>query len=430
MQPALRSDTKPLSVVVVGAGVFGATAALELRERGHEVTIVDRGPVPHERASSTDVSKMVRMDYGSDVFYHELAEAAIEGWERWNVEWPRPLYHAQGFLVLASDRMRPGGFEHESHRVLVERGYAPERVDGAALTRRFPAWNAQRYPDGYLSPRGGWVESRAVVARLLGLAEAAGAILRSAAFEGLLERGTRVAGVRVRPFAGGPTPEVVVPLGGQLPGGPDGPRTSASEEIAADRVVVCAGAWTPVLLPWLEGVLRPVAQPVLHFAVGDPAPWRPPRFPPFAADIAGTGWYGFPALADGSLKLGHHAEGRLVHPDRPGMVAAEHVERARAFLVDSLPALAHAPVVASRVCLYCDAFDGDLLVASDPGREGLTVASGGSGHAFKFAPVLGALVADAVEGRPNRWSERFRWRAEGYARTEQARCDIPTGADP
>jgi sarcosine oxidase / L-pipecolate oxidase len=401
-----RSDTEPLAIVVVGAGIFGVTAALELVGRGHEVTLLDRGPVPHERASSTDVSKMIRMDYGSDVFYHELAEAAIDGWELWNTEWPRALYHDEGFLVLARGSMRPGGFEHESHRVLIERGYRPERVDGAELARRFPAWNADRYRDGYLSPRGGWAESGAVVARLLDSAQTAGARLGSAAFAGLIARGSRVAGVRVRPADGG------------------------AHEIAANHVVVCAGAWTPALLPWLEGILRPVAQPVLHFGVDDPAAWRPPRFPPFAADIAGTGWYGFPALEDGRLKLGHHAEGHVMHPDDPGKVSAEHVERARQFLADSLPTLADAPVVGSRVCLYCDAFDGDLLVAPDPDREGLTVASGGSGHAFKFAPLLGALIADVVEGRANRWSERFRWRAEGRSRKEQARRTMSTGADP
>ena len=93
------------SVVIVGAGVFGAVAALELRERGHAVTLVDRGAVPNADASSTDISKMIRMDYGADVFYHELAEAALDGWDRWNADWPEPLYHEEGFLVLAPGPM-------------------------------------------------------------------------------------------------------------------------------------------------------------------------------------------------------------------------------------------------------------------------------------------------------------------------------------
>ena len=70
--------------VIVGGGVFGCTTALELLSRGWSVSIINPGTPPHADASSTDVSKVVRMDYGSDIFYHELGEIAIEGWKRWN----------------------------------------------------------------------------------------------------------------------------------------------------------------------------------------------------------------------------------------------------------------------------------------------------------------------------------------------------------
>jgi glycine/D-amino acid oxidase-like deaminating enzyme len=71
--------------------------------------------------------------------------------------------------------------------------------------------------------------------------------------------------------------------------------------------------------------------------------------------------------------------------------------------------------------MYCDSYDGDLFIAEDPAREGLVVASGGSGHAFKFAPVLGAIVADVLEERDNRFASRFAWRRLGRVKTEQAR---------
>lgn len=382
------------AVVVVGAGVFGAVTALELRDRGYSVTLVDRASVPHVDASSTDISKMIRMDYGADVFYHELAEAALEGWDRWNADWPAPLYHAEGFLVLAPEEMRPGGFEYESHRVLRERGYEPERLDAKLLAERFPAWNGDKYPDGYLSPRGGWAESGAVVARLLEMCAVAGVTLRTGAgVAGLVEGDAGVEGVRLD----------------------DG------ERIPATQVIVAAGAWTPLLVPAAAPLLRSVAQPVLHFGVEHPDEWRGPHFPPFAADISGSGWYGFPALDDGRLKLGHHGEGHPVHPDRRGEVSEEHVAHARAFLAESIPPLAGAPLVGTRVCLYCDSFDGDLLIDRVPGHGGLVVASGGSGHGFKFAPVMGEIVADTLEGYDNRWSQRFRWREAGPPSREEAR---------
>ena len=57
--------------------------------------------------------------------------------------------------------------------------------------------------------------------------------------------------------------------------------------------------------------------------------------------------------------------------------------------------------------MYSDSWDGHLWIDRDPQREGLVVAAGDSGHAFKFAPVLGSIIADALEEKTN---PRFRWR--------------------
>ena len=55
-----------MRTVIAGAGIFGATAAVALARRGHRVTLVDPGPLPHPLAASTDISKVVRLEYGPD----------------------------------------------------------------------------------------------------------------------------------------------------------------------------------------------------------------------------------------------------------------------------------------------------------------------------------------------------------------------------
>jgi glycine/D-amino acid oxidase-like deaminating enzyme len=87
--------------------------------------------------------------------------------------------------------------------------------------------------------------------------------------------------------------------------------------------------------------------------------------------------------------------------------------------------LADAPIVYTRVCLYCDTNDGHFWIATDPDRAGLVIAAGDSGHGFKFAPVLGEIIADAVEGKPNPLLHKFRWRPEVRAgeQREAARFD-------
>src|SRR5437868_15047781 len=88
------------NVLVVGAGIFGITTALEMKARGYHVAVLDPGPLPHPLAASTDISKVVRMEYGADDTYMEMAEQAYDGWLQWNAELGETLFHNVGVLVL------------------------------------------------------------------------------------------------------------------------------------------------------------------------------------------------------------------------------------------------------------------------------------------------------------------------------------------
>lgn len=384
------------SALVIGAGAFGLTTACELRRRRWTVTVLDAGRVPHEGAASTDVSKIVRMDYGADRLYTAMAEAAMQGWDEWNERWPAPLYHQDGFVLLSSEPMQPGGFEYESFTLLAQRGHPVTRLRDLDRSLALPEWNQDRYPDGYFNARAGWAESGRVVERLLHEARGLGAqVSEDAPFAALAESGGRVRGV----------------------------STASGEQHEADVVIVAAGAWTPSLLPHLSDAMWTTAQPVIHVDTGRDHRWRAPSFPVWAADIARTGWYGFPALESGALKIGHHGSGRRIDPAGPREVLLSEEARARDFLRENLTALADAPIVYRRLCLYCDTFDGDFWIDHDPERPGLVVAAGDSGHGFKFAPVIGGLIADVVEGRRNEWADRFSWRRRLHDRREAARAD-------
>ena len=71
-------------VLVVGAGIYGITTALELKARGYHVAVLDPGPLPHPLAASTDISNVVRMEYGAVETYMEMVELAYLGWRQWN----------------------------------------------------------------------------------------------------------------------------------------------------------------------------------------------------------------------------------------------------------------------------------------------------------------------------------------------------------
>jgi glycine/D-amino acid oxidase-like deaminating enzyme len=382
------------SVVIVGCGIFGLSAALELRRRGFSVDVVDRDRVPAPAASSTDVSKAVRMDYGADEFYAELAERALDGWRAWNRRWDRPRFHEVGILLLARRSMDEGGFEHDSFETMRRRGVPVERLGRERLAERFPAWAGSPYPDGYFNPRAGWAESGAVVASLAVEARAAGVVFHEEVSDPrLIERGSQVAGLAI-----------------------------AGEPLEAPCVIVTAGAWTPGLVPAAAAFVRAVGQPVLLLEPPDPSPFAGERFPVWCADIANTGWYGFPVTADGALKIGNHGPGRSHAAGAPLAVGPDERERCLRFARETFSSLAGgAPVRASRLCLYADTPDGDFLIDHVPGRSGLVVATGGSGHAFKFAPLLGGIIADVVERRPGLVASRFAWRRPRAGPAEQAR---------
>src|SRR4051812_29279202 len=175
-------------ITVAGAGVFGVTAALTLRKRGHPVRLLDPGPLPHPLAASTDISKVVRLEYGADEPYTALAERALEGWRRWNRDLGEPLFHETGVLFLRQGPLGAGTLEQDSFEVLSRRGHPIERLDAAAIRARFPAWNAERYPAAIHDREGGFVESGRVVSRLVARAQADGVELREGTSFGQLLR--------------------------------------------------------------------------------------------------------------------------------------------------------------------------------------------------------------------------------------------------
>jgi glycine/D-amino acid oxidase-like deaminating enzyme len=373
-------------VIVIGAGINGVTAAIELKKRGHGVILVDPGPLPHHLAASTDISKAVRAAYGADEDYTELAERSIKLWRKWNEEFGIELYHETGVMFVRQREMKLGDFEYETFKMLQRRGRKVERMNSAQLWRRFPAWNPKLFQDGVLELEAGYAESGRAVATLIQRAESIGVELRSnSRFAHLDEHDHRIEGIILH----------------------------NGERIAGDRVVMAVGAWTPYLLPFTKKFFRASGQPVFHLKPPQPDLFAPERFPVFGADITTTGYYGFPLNRDGIVKIANHGPGREMSPESPDRaVTSGEEENLRRFLSWAFPALADAPIVYTRVCMYCETHDGNFWIAPDPEREGLVIAAGDCGHGFKFAPVLGEIIADAVEGKPNPILEKFRWRPE------------------
>ena len=294
--------------------------------------------------------------------------------------------------------LQPGDFEYESLRVVRARGHTPERLNADEIAHRFPAWKPGAFVDGFFHARGGYVESGRVVEALCRQARQEGVlVLENHAVQRFERQGERLVAAVMA----------------------DGSR------YGAEHFAVCAGAWTPYLVPELKPFMRASGHPVFHLQVPDPALFTPPRFTVFTADITRSGWYGFP-LHPGRfvVKIANHGVGQRLHPaNDPRVVTAEDVAHLRAMLAATFPTLVEAPIVYTRRCLYNDTLDEHLWIDRHPAVDNLTVGAGGSGHAFKMAPLLGELVVDAMLGGSDPRRDRFRWRelSDSTAGQEAAR---------
>ncbi|MBX6351598.1 MAG: FAD-dependent oxidoreductase [Clostridia bacterium] len=388
-------------VVVVGLGIMGAAALWALARRGVAVLGLERFSPGHDRGSSHGESRIIRTAYFEGPVYVPLAQRAFELWEELERRAGRRLLVPTGALMIGA----PDSPVVAGTLASAEAWRLPHEVlDAAALRRRFPALSPPADAVGVFETRAGALDPEASLAALLHDAQAHGAEWRG----GLRVRGWEEAdGGRLRIWAE-PAPEAG-PAGSAA--GPTGSAPEGREPLAvlARRVVLCAGPWTAELLPgrfplWVE-------RQVMHWfdvaGVGDE--FGPGRLPVFIWQRRdGEQFYGLPALEGGLVKFCRHHGGEATTPDaveravRPADIEA--VEAARREL---LPGLAPGPV-RSKTCLYTNTPDEHFCIGPLPEEPRVVLACGFSGHGFKFAPVVGEILADfALEGRTEYPADRF-----------------------
>lgn len=394
---------KKYDILVIGGGIYGITAAVELAQRKYNVGLINPDSIPHHMAASTDVTKAVRMEYGSDKEYFKMAEIAIEKWHSWNDFFNEKLYHEVGFLMLCKDSIESEKqtFEKHSYQNLLEAGYAPDRLDAKGIGERFPAVNTAEYVDANFNSKAGYVDSALTVQKLADYARSLGVVIHegqtAASFD--VNNGTLTA-----------------------------VKTKEGKTFQCGHALVAAGAHTPILLPELQPYMKSTGHPVFWLKPKNPANFIPPRFSVFTADISNSGWYGFPFLQkQGIVKIAKHSNGTPVHPENDDrQITDAEVADMRSFVKMTFPELADAPLVYTRRCLYIDTLDGHFWIDNHPNIKGLSVSTGGSGHGFKMAPLLGAMAADVIEGKSHMFSERYRWRhlSSDTSQVEEARYVI------
>ncbi len=349
-------------VVVAGLGVLGAATAEALASQGLSVVGLDRHRPPHGLGSSHGGSRIIRRVYSEGARYVPLVDRAYRLWRRLEQRTGARLLLARGGLFLGDD---DGTMVNSALVCARECQLEHELLSSSQLRRRFPALSPPPQVAGVFDPAAGVLLPERCVEVLLGRAAAAGAALRlDCALDGWQATAD---GIQVEYDGGG---------------------------LGARHLVLATGPWLAAAGPSL-GVELTVERQVQHWFGPAASGSGTSGLPPFVWELsAERTWYGLPDLGEG-LKVGMHRGGEPTTADTVSReVTAAEAEEVRQLVERCLSGA--GPHRASAVCMYTNTPDLGFLAGPLPDEPGVWLLGGGSGHAFKFAPALGELVARGI----------------------------------
>jgi sarcosine oxidase len=364
----MNVDRRDWDVIVVGLGALGSAAAYWASTRpGTRVLGLEQFELGHANGASADHSRIIRLSYHRPD-YVRLAKRAYESWSVVEAEARERIVTITGGLDLwPADPAIPMADYTES---LAAEEVPFELMDAAEVVTRWPQWRLDPDVQALYQSRGGIADPYRGNAAHRRLALQHGATL--------LDR-TRVSAIRA--VGGG----YEVDAGGTTHG--------------TARVIVTADAWTNDLLAGFERhlPLTVTKEQVTYFDAPDPAAFAPDRFPVWIW-MDDPSFYGFPTYGEPGPKAAQDCGGQ---PTTPATRTFEPDEanqaRVRAFMERHLPAAVGAELY-TKTCLYTLTPDRDFVVDRLPEAPGVIVGLG-AGHAFKFASVLGRVLAElAIEG--------------------------------
>ena len=355
--------------IVLGLGGLGSAAAYWLSRRaGADVLGLEQFELGHARGESQDHSRIIRLSYHTPA-YVRLAQRAYESWEMVGKEAGESLVLVTGGLDFGPRVSAiPAAPYMES---LDACGVPYEHLEAAEIMKRWPQFSLTDDIHGIFQAQSGIAKAAKGNAAHQRLARANGATLRDNA---------PVSKVEHR--------------------GDEFSVTAGGETYRCRKLVIAAGPWSNGALGHL-GMHLPLEvtrEQVTYFATPHLAEFAPERFPVWIW-LEDPCYYGFPAFGEPATKAAQDCGGKLTTADtrdfEPNLENAAGVER---FLAKYIPR-ALGPVHLIKTCLYTLTPDRDFVLDAVAGHEGAFAAIG-AGHAYKFASVIGRVLAElAIDGR-------------------------------
>jgi sarcosine oxidase len=352
--------------IVVGVGAMGSATAYYLARRGKRVLGLERFGIPHSMGSSHGHTRIIRLAYYEHPSYVLLLRRAYELWREIEGFTGEQLLYITGSIDAGSEDswVFKGSWDSCKLHDLLH-----EVLTGAELRRRYPGYHLPPEHLALLQPEGGFLAPERCIVSYVMAAQSLGAEIHG--HERVLEWTPLEGGVQVRTDRG---------------------------LYEADKLVVTAGAWNGRLLDVLDGIAVPERQVLAWLQPTRPEYFRPDRFPVFNLLVDEGRFYGFPVFGVPGFKFGkyHHLE-EVTDPDEMDREAHDHDERLlRSFAERYFPD-GCGPTMDLQTCMFTNTEDNHFVIDSHPRYPQVSFASPCSGHGFKFASVVGEIIADLAE---------------------------------
>jgi sarcosine oxidase len=364
-------------VIVIGVGAMGAAACHQLARRNVRVLGLEQFDIPHNLGSSHGNSRLIRLAYYENPNYVPLLIRAYELWDELERSSGQKLLHITGGVYLGDPQWELVSQSAVSAR---KHNLPHEILSHEQLKARWPQFELPKHFVGFFEQRAGFLLPERVIQTYARSAMQSGAEIHGR--EPVRDWSVNSSGVTVRTELG---------------------------EYRADKLIFCAGAWTSKLLHGLGVKLVVTRQMLNWFWPRVPARFELGQFPVWGMDRPGGGiYYGFPMSSDDlGLKVAIHDPGEAVDPD----TVDRHPRRGESdelsqFLWKHLPD-GGGPVISQRVCMYTNTPDCHFVIDKHPRHERVVIACGFSGHGFKFASVVGEILADFVTAGRTRLPVEF-----------------------
>jgi sarcosine oxidase len=363
-------------VIVIGVGSMGSSACYQLAGRGCKVLGLEQFNIAHEFGAHAGQSRIIRKAYFENSDYVPLLERAYTNWEALEAETGTQIYFKTGLVYFGpADNLLVKGVKQSAllYNVVLE------NVDHSSAKKRFPAFHIPSDFEILFEPEAGFVTPENAIRLFAKQATGKGAEIY--AHEKVIQWKQDGNGVVV---------------------------TTERNVYSCKKLIITAGPWAGKMIPTLANKLKITRQFVAWI---NPKKWNDfelGNFPCWLMTDESTSgcYYGFPILNEAKfgpprgLKLAHHYPAHETDPDNVDRQIKEEDREDLNYVLDKYLPGCFESLLSYKICLYANSPDEDFIIDKLPGFEDhVVIACGFSGHGFKFASVVGKILADlALDG--------------------------------